>query len=87
LAISRSAENHRAFLPFRWNPEEVTEENPEFLQARLPEDSERILEKMEFCEIEYVFNFAALGVVAETRPEDDGLKNALSGIEAGHKSF
>lgn len=66
LAISRSKEPKDAFLPYRWDGSSVHPGRFEFLEARLPENIQEIERKLRSFEAEYVVNFAALGMVAES---------------------
>lgn len=65
LALSRSAAPQRAFLPYLWREDSNTVRLKCF-QARLPEDGEYIGSLLIEFAPDYVVNFAALGMVAES---------------------
>ncbi len=80
LAISRSPQPDFPFLPYRWGDPES--KRFEFLQARIPEEIETIETSLQYFEPEYIVNFAALGMVAESwlYPTDYYKTNVLGNV-------
>jgi dTDP-glucose 4,6-dehydratase len=66
IGASRSAEAHRAFLPYRWNGALDREKRFRFEQLDLNKDTDRIASLVESWRPDYVFNFAAQSMVAES---------------------
>ncbi|MBI4676453.1 MAG: GDP-mannose 4,6-dehydratase [Elusimicrobia bacterium] len=63
LGISRSPEPHAAFLPYRRNPRLAAFR---FLQLDLNRDLDRLLVETDAFRPEYLVNFSALGMVAQS---------------------
>jgi dTDP-glucose 4,6-dehydratase len=76
VGISRSAEPDAVFLPYRWQSRPAFE----FHQLDLNRDLDRIMAVIEGFKPEYIVNFAAQGMVAESwdRPEHWYRTNFLS---------
>jgi dTDP-glucose 4,6-dehydratase len=66
LAVSRSAEPVTAFLPYRWGREPGQLERFGFERLDLNHDTDRIMAAAESLQPEYVVNFAAQSMVAES---------------------
>ena len=66
VGVSRSPEPHAAFLPYRWNSPPETLARFRFEQLDLNLDTERILRTVAEFRPEYVVNFAAQSMVAES---------------------
>lgn len=66
LAASRSPEPHPAFLPYRWGPTPPPADRFEFRQLDLNHDTDRIAAAVEAFRPDYVINFAAQSMVAES---------------------
>ncbi len=67
--FSRSVEPDPVFLPYKWNEKS---DNFIFNQIDLNRDVERLIDIIKDCKIQYIVNFAALGMVAQSweKPED-----------------
>ncbi len=66
FGASRSPEPAVEFLPYRWRTDRVAEERFEFRQLDLNHDPDRILQAVEAFRPDYVVNFAAQSMVAES---------------------
>ncbi|MCC6233152.1 MAG: GDP-mannose 4,6-dehydratase [Verrucomicrobiales bacterium] len=66
LGASRSAEAHPAFLPYRWDPASPKLARYRFAQLDLNHDTARILQQVGDFRPDYVINFAAQSMVAES---------------------
>lgn len=82
VGISRSFEPSGVFLPYHW-PGQKNLNNFEFLKADLNHDLEAIISKINECKPDYVVNFAAQGMVAESwlHPEHWYQTNLLSNVK------
>jgi dTDP-glucose 4,6-dehydratase len=81
IGISRSLEPHRVFLPYRWCDAE--EQNRfSFHRLDLNRDTEAIVELVRKNECEYVYNFAAQSMVAESwqNPEQWFQTNVVANV-------
>lgn len=80
FGISRSAEPIDAFLPYKWQDRSAKQGRFEFRQLDLNTDSERILGVIRDFRPDYVVNFAAQSMVAESwlYPEQWYLTNVAS---------
>jgi len=69
LALSRSAEPHEVFLPYRWKPAKAT---LKFKQLDLNQDLDRVMTLLDEHKPRLVFNFAAQSMVGESwdKPDD-----------------
>ena len=69
LALSRSAEPHEVFLPYRWKPAKAT---LQFEQLDLNHDLDRVMTLLDEHKPRLVFNFAAQSMVGESwdKPDD-----------------
>jgi len=69
LALSRSAEPHEVFLPYRWKPAKRT---LQFEQLDLNHDLDRVMTLLSERKPRLVFNFAAQSMVGESwdKPDD-----------------
>jgi len=79
LGISRSPEPNRVFLPYK----EVQEAKFKFYQLDLNRDLDKIIEVIRDFEPDYVVNFAAQGMVAESwnYPEDWFQTNTVANVK------
>jgi dTDP-glucose 4,6-dehydratase len=66
FAASRSPEPHFAFLPYRWNTGLDELRRFQFQQLDLNQDTDRIAKAIEGFQPDYVINFAAQSMVAES---------------------
>lgn len=66
LGVSRSPELHPVFLPYRWTPDAGRPERFRFEQLDLNRDTDRIVAAIEDFRPDYVVNFAAQSMVAES---------------------
>ncbi|MBL9138298.1 MAG: GDP-mannose 4,6-dehydratase [Verrucomicrobiales bacterium] len=66
VGISRSAEAHPAFLPYRWQGADRLQDRFRFLQLDLNTDTDRIADLAGDFRPDYVINFAAQSMVAES---------------------
>lgn len=66
IGVSRSPEPHPAFLPYRWEPTARGLGRFRFEQLDLNHDTDRILRTVSGFRPEYVVNFAAQSMVAES---------------------
>jgi len=82
LGISRSAQPVRSFLPYQWDSQ-TNRERFEFAQLDLNHATDAILEKIKSFQPEYVVNFAAQGMVAESwlYPEQWYQTNLLGNVK------
>ncbi|MBX3746323.1 MAG: GDP-mannose 4,6-dehydratase [Verrucomicrobiae bacterium] len=82
VGVSRSPEPHPAFLPYRWGKEGGAVERFEFEALDLNRDTDRIVERIEGFRPDYVVNFAAQSMVAESwlQPEDWYRTNILANV-------
>ncbi len=80
LGISRSAEPNRAFLPYRWNADDA--DGFRFSQLDLNDRTAEILDAIAEFRAEYVVNFAAQSMVAQSwdQPEDWYRTNVLANV-------
>ena len=62
IGMSRSPETNESFLPYRWNPKG----DFHFLQLDLNHDLDKIMEVIESEKPDYVINFAAQSMVAQS---------------------
>ena len=62
IGISRSAEPHKVFLPYQWNEHGAFE----FHQLDLNQDLDKIIDVINSSQPDYVINFAAQGMVAQS---------------------
>lgn len=78
--MSRSPEPADAFLPYKWNPRGAGRFS--FVQADLNSDLEEIVARLEKFRPEYVVNFAAQSMVAEswTNPEHWYQTNVVANV-------
>ncbi|MEW6303827.1 MAG: GDP-mannose 4,6-dehydratase [Verrucomicrobiota bacterium] len=70
LGMSRSAESNAVFLPYQWAPRPAGERY-RFEQADLNHATDRIAELIKEFRADYVFNFAAQSMVAESWANPD----------------
>lgn len=79
VGISRSPEPHAVFLPYKRRGNALFR----FVQADLNHDLDQIMEVVTGFQPDYVVNFAAQGMVAESwhRPEDWFLTNTLANVK------
>jgi len=66
IGASRSPEPHQAFLPYRWSSDATRLARFRFEQLDLNRDNDRIAQAIEIFRPEYVVNFAAQSMVAES---------------------
>jgi dTDP-glucose 4,6-dehydratase len=66
MGASRSQEPHCAFLPYRWTQEPSAKSRFEFRQLDLNKDTDNLAEAIEQFRPDYVVNFAAQSMVAES---------------------
>ena len=66
FGASRSPEPHPAFLPYRWNAPAGARERFQFAQLDLNHDTDRLAQAIEGFRPDYVINFAAQSMVAES---------------------
>jgi dTDP-glucose 4,6-dehydratase len=66
VGLSRSAEAHPSFLPYRWRGPEFLKDRFRFAQLDLNLDTDRIAELVGDFRPDYVINFAAQSMVAES---------------------
>lgn len=66
FGASRSPEAHPAFLPYRWTANLKAADRFQFQQLDLNRDPDRIIKAVEEFRPEYVVNFAAQSMVAES---------------------
>lgn len=66
FGASRSPEPAAAFLPYRWNPPPDSLDRFQFAQLDLNHDTDRIAAAVETFQPDYVVNFAAQSMVAES---------------------
>ena len=66
FGASRSPEPHPAFLPYRWNASAGARERFQFAQLDLNQDTDRLAQAIEGFRPDYVINFAAQSMVAES---------------------
>jgi len=71
IGTSRSPEPHAAFLPYRWGHDPSTRGHFRFAQLDLNHDTDRIIATIEEFRPEYVVNFAAQSMVAESWAHPD----------------
>lgn len=71
IGASRSAEAHTPFLPYRWITDPAVRRRFRFLQLDLNHDTDRIASTVEEFRPEYVVNFAAQSMVAESWAHPD----------------
>jgi dTDP-glucose 4,6-dehydratase len=79
LGVSRSAEPHKVFLPYRWLASGITQRY-RFQQIDLNHDLDRLLDMVQEFRPEYVVNFAAQSMVAESwqHPEHWMMTNVVA---------
>ena len=77
LALSRSAEPHEVFLPYRWKPAKAT---LQFEQLDLNQDLDRVMTLLDEHKPRLIFNFAAQSMVGESwdKPDDWMQTNVVS---------
>ena len=82
VGMSRSQEPVTPFLPYRWK-NQTNAGNFEFAQLDLNHDTDRILAKIQEFKPDYVVNFAAQGMVAESwlHPEQWYQTNLLANVK------
>ena len=66
VGASRSPEPHRAFLPYRWNNGDPRRGRFRFEQLDLNKDTDKMAAAIEKFRPDYVINFAAQSMVAES---------------------
>jgi len=66
VGTSRSAEAHRAFLPYKWKDSNPATARFEFKQLDLNHDTDRLVAAIQEFKAPYVINFAAQSMVAES---------------------
>src|SRR5712691_159228 len=66
LGTSRSPQPHRAFLPYLWSSDRSRLERFRFEQLDLNKDTEKMAAAIEKFRPDYVINFAAQSMVAES---------------------
>src|ERR1700704_5334246 len=66
IGASRSPEPHAAFLPYRWENDPSRKTRFRFEQLDLNKDTDRIAKAIEDFRADYVVNFAAQSMVAES---------------------
>ena len=81
LAISRSDEPDDVFLPYKWENQTIS--NLSFVQLDLNNDLSDIIQKIKTFRPNYIVNFAAQGMVAESwkAPEDWYQTNVVSQVK------
>jgi dTDP-glucose 4,6-dehydratase len=87
FGVSRSPEPHSAFLPYQWQPAAPWTRNFRFAQFDLNKDIGSIAEAIETFRPDYVVNFAAQSMVAESwlHPEDWYQTNVLANVRLHEK--
>jgi len=87
VGASRSLEPHRAFLPYQWNGAGDRQGHFRFEQLDLNKDTDRIASLVESWRPDYVFNFAAQSMVAESwlYPEHWYQTNVLANVRLHDK--
>ena len=87
VGASRSPEPHRAFLPYQWNGSVGGQGRFRFEQLDLNKDTDRIARLVESWRFDYVFNFAAQSMVAESwlYPEHWYQTNVLANVRLHDK--
>jgi len=85
IAVSRSAEQIKPLLPYRWNDQSYSK--LQFHQLDINNDLEKIIALVKKHKIEYVFNFAAQSMVGQSwiTPEDWFITNTVSTIKLHDK--
>jgi dTDP-glucose 4,6-dehydratase len=83
VGISRSTEPDPAFLPYRSQPEEVLDERFSFYQYDLNHDLSEIASLATEFKPDYIVNFAAQGMVAESwaKPEQWYQTNLVAAVQ------
>jgi dTDP-glucose 4,6-dehydratase len=66
LGVSRSPQPHRAFLPYMWSSDQARLQRFRFEQLDLNQDTEKLAGAIEQFRPDYVINFAAQSMVAES---------------------
>ena len=81
IGISRSKEPNDVFLPYKWNDKNPS--NYQFYQMDINKDLEDIVSKVKKFKPNYIVNFAAQGMVAESwkKPEDWFITNVVSQVK------
>ena len=87
VGASRSPEPHSAFLPYRWNGAADHKDRFRFEQLDLNKDTDRIATLVESWRPDYVLNFAAQSMVAESwlYPEHWYQTNVLANVRLHEK--
>jgi dTDP-glucose 4,6-dehydratase len=87
VGASRSREPHPAFLPYRWPAERPDLQRFRFHQLDLNHDTDRIAAVIEQLRPEYVINFAAQSMVAESwlYPEHWYQTNVIANVRLHEK--
>src|ERR1700733_10889778 len=87
MGVSRSPEPHIAFLPYRWNQGIVQSNKFCFEQLDMNHDSDRIVRSIKDFQAEYVINFAAQSMVAESwiYPEQWYQTNVMANVRLHEK--
>ncbi|MDH5677011.1 MAG: GDP-mannose 4,6-dehydratase [Nitrospinota bacterium] len=84
IGVSRSPEASRCFLPYKWRDDQG---NFTFVQSDLNKDLEKIIEVIDTQKPEYIVNFAAQGMVAQSweNPEHWFMTNVVSTVKFHNK--
>jgi dTDP-glucose 4,6-dehydratase len=84
IAVSRAQESHRCFLPYKWLKKTA---GFKFIQADLNHDLDQIIKCIDNERPDYVVNFAAQGMVAESwkTPEHWFTTNVVSTVKFHNK--
>src|SRR2546430_2709346 len=87
VGASRSPEPHAAFLPYRWNGAAQRKDRFRFEQLDLNKDTDRIAALVESWRPDYVLNFAAQSMVAESwlYPEHWYQTNVVANVKLHEK--
>ena len=82
LGASRSDELAACFLPYKWMPAEI-QRNFRFVRADLNHDLDGLMNALEVFQPDYVVNFAAQGMVAQSwlTPEDWYQTNVVGNVK------
>mgnify|MGYP001230547767 CR=1 FL=1 len=83
IGVSRSDEINSVFLPYKWS----SEKNVKFNKIDINDQQDKLIELICSNKIEYIINFAAQGMVAQSweAPEDWFRTNTLSTVKLFNK--
>jgi len=87
LGVSRSSQPHRAFLPYLWSGDQTRLQHFRFAQLDLNQDTDRMAEAIQQFRPDYVINFAAQSMVAESwrHPEHWYQTNVVANVRLHDK--